>query len=246
MKIGIADYGMNVWYGACFNYADRWSDVKKIGFDGLERLQPISADDALEKAAELKRRGMDFATCLAPNIEHAIKWTAALGKKYIWIDLDGSTDEEFYRRANYQADACEAYGIKAVLHNHLGSRVESQEELERFLEKCPKAGLVFDTGHLAGAYGNPLEIAEKYFDRIISLHVKDFVYKDKENSTWYERLRFCGLGKGEMGDINADVVNYLIKNGYDEWVLIEHDTHLQNPLKDLAESREYLRTKCGI
>ena len=246
MKIGIADFGMNVWYGACYNYEDRLSDVKKIGYDGLERLQPISAEDALDKAAELKRRGMDFATCRAPSFEASIKWTAALGKKYIWIDLDGTSDEEYYRRTNYLADACEAYGLKAILHNHLGSRVETQEQLERFLQNCPKAGLVFDTGHLAGAYGNPLEITEKYLDRIVSLHVKDFVYKDRDNSTWYERLRFCGLGKGEMGDVNAEVVIYLIKNGYDAWVLVEHDTHLQDPLKDLEESRIYLREKCGI
>ncbi len=246
MKVGIADYGMNVWYGSCYSYADRWSDIKKIGYDGLERLQPISADDALEKAAELKRRNMDFATCLAPNIEHAIKWTAALGKKYIWIDLDAGNDEEYYRRVNYQVEACARYGIKAVLHNHLGSRVESQEELERFLVNCPDAGMVFDTGHLAGAGGNVIEIVEKYSERIISLHVKDFVYKDKDADNWWDRLRFCGLGCGEMGDLNAEVINILKKRGYNDWILVEHDTHLQDPLKDLADSREYIRKKCGI
>lgn len=246
MKIGIADYGMNVWYGDCYNYADRWAAIKEIGYDGLERLQPISADDALEKAATLKRMGMDFATCLAPNIEHAIKWTAALGKKYIWIDVNAENDEVYYRRVNYQVDACEKYGIKALLHNHLGARVETQEQLERFLENCPGAGLVFDTGHLAGAGGDVLEITEKYWDRIVSLHVKDFVYKDKNAKEWYERLRFCGLGCGEMGDVNAEAIKILLKHGYNDWILVEHDTHLRDPLADLAESRNYIKTKCGI
>ena len=79
--------------------------------------------------------------------------------------------------------ASSKYGIKAVLHNHLGTRVESQDELERFLTNCPDAGMVFDTGHLAGAGGNVIEITEKYSERIISLHVKDFVYKNKESSS---------------------------------------------------------------
>lgn len=245
MKVGIADYGMNVWYGDCYNYADRWKDVKAIGYDGLERLQPVSADDALEKAAELKRLGMDFATCLAPKIEFSIKWTAALGKKYIWIDLEGESDEVLYRRVNYQTEACAEYGICAALHNHLGSRVETQEQLERFLDKCPRAMLVFDTGHLAGAGGNVTEIAEKYHDRIISLHVKDFVYKDRTKANWQERLRFCGLGCGEMGKQNAEVIKILTGHGYDNWILVEHDTHLREPLADLAESREYIR-KCGF
>ena len=110
----------------------------------------------------------------------------------------------------------------------------------------PDAGMVFDTGHLAGAGGNVIEIVEKYSVRIISLHVKDFVYKNKEASEWYERVRFCGLGCGEMGDLNADVINILKKRGYNDWILVEHDTHLRDPLQDLAESREYIRKKCGI
>ncbi len=35
------------------------------------------------------------------------------------------------------------------------------------------------------------------------------------------------------------------KTGFDGWVFIEHDTHLREPLVDLAVSREYLR-KAGF
>jgi hypothetical protein len=33
--------------------------------------------------------------------------------------------------------------------------------------------------------------------------------------------------------------------GYDGWVFVEQDVHLQDPLKDLAGSREYLK-KAGF
>ena len=57
MKIGIADYGMFVWYGAHFDYEERIAMAKELGYLGLERLYPTSAEDALRKAAWLKRNG---------------------------------------------------------------------------------------------------------------------------------------------------------------------------------------------
>jgi hypothetical protein len=38
MKIGIADYGMNVWDGGCFDYEERALQLKTIGYEGIERL----------------------------------------------------------------------------------------------------------------------------------------------------------------------------------------------------------------
>ena len=46
---------------------------------------------------------------------------------------------------------------------------------------------------------------------------------------------------GNFGLDNAAVMRALQETGYDGWVLVEHDTHLQDPLKDLAVSRQYLR-----
>ena len=43
LKIGVADYGMFVWEGGLFDYEQRLRDIKAIGYDGLERLRPVSA-----------------------------------------------------------------------------------------------------------------------------------------------------------------------------------------------------------
>ena len=40
---------------------------------------------------------------------------------------------------------------------------------------------------------------------------------------------------------NIAVMRALVDVGYDGWVFVEQDTHMQDPLKDLAISREYLR-----
>ena len=39
--------------------------------------------------------------------------------------------------------------------------------------------------------------------------------------------------------------DYIVKKGYEGWVFVEHDTHLRDPLEDLAVSREFLR-RAGI
>lgn len=243
MKIGIADYGMNVWDGGCFDVGERLTNLREIGYEGLERVEAVSADDAIHKAARYRRLGMDFATCRGPSTAASIEWTAGLGKRYVWTAVTGNDFDTFCRQVNSQADACERWGLQAALHNHLGSLVESQEELEEFLRRCPKCGLILDTAHLAAADGDPLEIVRRYPDRLTSMHVKDWLVLKPEVGLdrWPERGRFCELGAGNIGLDNAAVMHALVEVGYDGWVFVEHDTHLQDPLKDLAISREYLR-----
>ena len=44
MKYGVADYGMNVWFGGNYDLEDRLLNLKKIGFNGIERLEAESGD----------------------------------------------------------------------------------------------------------------------------------------------------------------------------------------------------------
>lgn len=247
MKIGIAAYGLDVWRGGRFSSELTYRELKSIGYDGIENLSAANPDELIGAALELRRMGMDFATVSAPKIETSIKWCCAMGKRYVWTNVAGTNDLDlFCRYVNEQIRATDEYGIKTALHNHLGSVVETQEQLDRFMEKCPGAYLILDTAHLAGAGGDVIGTINRYHDRIISYHAKDFVYTDKSQSDWYKRLRFCGLGRGEMGELNADAVKLLTGYGYDEWILVEHDTHLREPMLDYADSREFLRSHAGI
>ncbi len=243
MKFGIADYGMNVWDGGLFDIEERLKGLKKIGYEGTERLEAVSPSDALQKAALYRKIGMDFALCLGPNVQATIQWTAALGKGYVWVEVTSRDFDAFCRQANIQAEICARWGLRAALHNHLGGLVESQKDVETFLARCPKCGLVFDTGHLAAADGDCVEIVKKYPDRIMAVHLKDWLVTNPEIGLdkWGQRGHFCGLGTGNIGLDNAAVMRALAETGYDGWVFVEHDIHLQEPLKDLALSRQYLR-----
>jgi sugar phosphate isomerase/epimerase len=244
MKFGVADFGMNVWDGALFDIEERLTALREIGFDGTERLEVVSEADALTKAAAYRKAGMDFATCRGPNAQVTIQWTAGLGKDYVWTNVNGKDLDTYCRQVNRQVEICAQYGIKVGCHNHMGSPVESHEEVEKFLAECPDAWLIFDTAHLAGADGDCMEIAEKYSERIVAMHMKDWFVTNPEigMDNWTNRGRFCELGAGNVGLDNAAVLRTVVDRGFDGWVHVEQDTHLRNPLEDLSTSREYLRS----
>ena len=242
MKFGIADYGMNVWEGGNFDPEMRWQRLREIGYDGTERLSAISADDAVRKAALLRRLGGDFGTCLGPNPEVSLQWTAAFGKRYVWTSVTGQDFDTFCRQVNLQVEASARWDVRVGLHNHMGSLVETQEQVDAFLARCPGCGLILDTAHLAAVGGDPVGTVRRYPDRLVAIHLKDWLSLTPDAEQWWARGRFCELGAGNIGLDNIAVMRALIDVGYDGWVFVEHDTHLQDPYLDLAISRAYLRT----
>ena len=106
--------------------------------------------------------GMDFAICRGSNAADTITFSAGLGKEYIWVQSTASDFDTFCRHANHQAELAAQYGLKVGIHNHLGTPVETEEQLEEFLARCPNCYIVFDIGHHHAAGGDPLYIIEKY------------------------------------------------------------------------------------
>ena len=247
MKFGIADYGLFVWNGGLYDREEMLLKLKEIGYNGVERIGAHSAADAIHKAGMFRRLGMDFSTCRGPDIQASIQWSVALGKEYVWLSLNDTSrkgDFDLYcRRANILTNSCKRWGIRAAVHNHLGQRIENQRELEDFLTKCPDAGIVFDTGHLAAAGGNPVEIVKKYHERICVMHLKDVFIKDENIGIdkWGKRLRFCELGGGNTDLNNMAVMKALDDVGYNGWIHVEHDTHLRDPYIDLKTSFDLLK-----
>lgn len=241
-KIGVADYGMMVWYGKFYDYDERIANIRAIGYDGLERLHPNSAEDAINKAAKLKSLGMGFATCNAPNPELSIKWSSALGARYVWAELTNGSFDEYLRRVREQTRVANRYGVEVAVHNHLGQPVEQQDQLEYMLKTCPDTKLLFDVGHLARAGGDVEYIATQYYDRIVAYHLKGWQSSDTPDAAeWYDRGYFCGLNQGDTFINNEFVYKNAVERGFDGWVHIEHDTHKRDPLLDLKDSFDVLK-----
>lgn len=245
MKYGVADYGINVYNGGLFDLEERLTMLKSIGFNGIERLEASDSAFALQNAAIFHKMGMDFATARGAQMEQTLNWSCAFGCEYVWITVGPATRnvniDVFCRRANKLLEACKKYNLKGALHNHLGSVIESQDELDYFMKKCPDASLLLDVGHLHGANGDNMKALEKYYDRLASIHFKDVFIKNPDASEWSDRLRFCELGGGNDNFDYQSIAQFLKDKKYDKWVLVEHDTHLNPPVEDLAVSINELK-----
>lgn len=144
-------------------------------------------------------------------------------------------------------------GLLAVLHPHVGTMVETREDVDRVLNGS-QIPLCLDTGHLLIGGTDPLELAKAVPHRIKHAHLKDV------NAALAARVRagevsytdavragiYTPLGTGDI-DISG-IVSVLRDNGFDDWFVMEQDTILdaeptdEGPLRDVRTSVAYLGT----
>ncbi len=144
-------------------------------------------------------------------------------------------------------------GVTAVLHPHVGTMIETGDEVQQVLDGS-WIKLCLDTGHLLIGGTDPAELARQAPERIAHLHLKDVdsTVAAKVRSgqlTYTEAVRqgmYRPLGTGDV-DVPA-IVGYLRARGYDGWYTLEQDTILteepagEGPAADVRTSAEYLRT----
>jgi inosose dehydratase len=157
----------------------------------------------------------------------------------------------FADRVQRAADRCRERGLEGVFHHHLGTDIESAEEVQQLLD-ATDVSLCLDTGHLHLAGGDPLAALREWAPRIRQVHIKD---GSREHAA---RIRAAGgdfaalvaqggfrtLGAGDIDP--AAVVAVLRETGYTGWVVVEQDApetgrDLPALLADQRANREALR-----
>ena len=145
-------------------------------------------------------------------------------------------------------------GITATLHPHVGTMVETTDDVERVIDGSG-IGLCLDTGHLLIGGADPVALAAGHARRIRHTHLKDvdvsWARRVQSGAVTYtEAVRqgmYRPLGQGDV-DIAA-IVGSLEGAGYDGWYVLEQDTILPGPLgagelgpiADVRASIEHLR-----
>ena len=144
-------------------------------------------------------------------------------------------------------------GVRAVLHPHVGTMIETGDEVRHVLDGSGIA-LCLDTGHLLIGGTDPAELARQAPERIAHLHLKDVDSRlaakvQSGQLTYGDAVRqgmYRPLGTGDV-DIPA-IVGHVRAHGYNGWYTLEQDTILtedpqdEGPVADVRASAEYLRT----
>ena len=164
-----------------------------------------------------------------------------VGWDTLLANLDRLVDLATYRR------------VTAVLHPHVGTMIETGDEVQQVLDGS-WIKLCLDTGHLLIGGTDPAGLARQAPERIAHLHLKDVdsTLAAKVRSgrlTYTEAVRrgmYRPLGTGDV-DVPA-IVGHLRARGYTGWYTLEQDTILteeptgEGPATDVQASAEYLRT----
>ena len=142
--------------------------------------------------------------------------------------------KQFCERLDAVAQALETQGLNMAYHHHMGTVIQSEDEVDRMMDSTSKVGLLLDSGHLTFAGGDPLRALKRHAKRIVHVHCKD-IRKEKLAQARRQDMSFLEAVLGDVfavpGDGSIDfapLLEGLAKAGYRGWLVVEAD---QDPAK---------------
>ena len=179
--------------------------------------------------------------------------TPVFENKYVMSDSEW---EKFAKGMNRLGEIANSMGINLVFHHHMGTVVQSAEEVDRMMDMTDpdKFSLLFDSGHLAYCGADYIEVLKKHVKRVKHVHLKD-IRKNVVDKVRKERLSFLqGVREGAFtvpGDGCIDfspIFDILNKSGYEGWMIVEaeQDPAKANPLEYALNARKYIAEKAGL
>lgn len=223
-----------------------------------EARHEASAADAVRTATQLATVGGPDAVVVLGNDPYGNpRRTAVAGRVG---PEDGMTDAQwavFARGAEHVARRVrDEAGIRTVLHQHIGTLIETEAETRRLLDLTDPSllGLCLDTGHWTfGTGGDPAVALRELRDRVWHVHFKDcdpVVAAASRAQQWDGPTSvghgvFCELGRGCV-DFPA-VLAALTEIGYEGWIVVEQDVlpGMGTPAESAQRNRAYLRSIGG-
>ncbi|KGD96899.1 myo-inosose-2 dehydratase [Rhizobium sp. YS-1r] len=140
------------------------------------------------------------------------------------------------------AEYAASQAITLVYHHHMGTIVESEDEIDKLMENTgPHTKLLLDTGHCLFGGGDPERVAKKYMGRVGHIHAKnvrpEIARQVREgNLSFLEGVRrgvFTVPGDRQGGVDFPPVLEIAAEHNYQGWLVIEaeQDPDVRNPFE---------------
>jgi len=253
------ELGMKQLAGLGFGACETFTHVALEYEDKVEDFQEILAGSGLRLSA-LYGGGQftnpDVAETVIAHNARVARFLAANGVDRIVFGPGGprqdggTTREGLVQAAKTMGEAgrrCLDVGVKACLHPHLFTEIETRDELDFIMEHTDPEVIGFtpDTAHLTAAGMDAAEVIRTYADRLDYVHVKDLrpgfdrAMGFKVESGGEQLPIFCELGLGTI-DLPR-IFDTLVDIGYAGWVTVEIDQSTTTPEQSLRICRDYLQ-----
>ena len=124
----------------------------------------------------------------------------------------------------------ERHGIRLAYHHHMGTVVETADDIEAFMTHAgPNTWLLLDTGHAAFAGIDPAALAERHMDRAVHIHAKNVrpailrrAPADGLSFLQAVRLGVFTVPGDDEGCVDfAAVLRAAARHGYSGWLIAE-------------------------
>ncbi|BDD08103.1 inosose dehydratase [Fulvitalea axinellae] len=146
-------------------------------------------------------------------------------------------------------------GIKLAFHHHMGTGIQSMEEVDRMLDSTDPENvfLNYDCGHFTFAGEDPVMALKKYIGRTAHVHLKD-VRPAVLESVKADKKSFLDAVVAGVFTVPGDpdgcidfpaLFDILDQNDYSGWILVEaeQDPAIANPLEYAIIARKYIQQR---
>lgn len=174
----------------------------------------------------------------------------------VYVEKPTFTDsewEELCNGLNELGVIAEQYDLKLVYHHHLGTGVQTIEEVTRLMENTDPehVHLLYDTGHIFVSDGDYMTLLTTHRDRVKHVHFKDVrntvMDECRNQGKSFVQSFLSGLFT-VPGDGCIDFTNpykVLLNSNYEGWIVIEaeQDPSVAHPLEYALKARRYIDEK---
>lgn len=202
--------------------------------------RPVEAEIAAVRPHLARLKANGCRVCIACECSNSVH-----GRRDVAVNdrprLDAAGMAAFGARIEAFAAWLAGEGVTLAYHHHMGTVVESPDEIDAFMAATgPATHLLFDAGHCAFGGGDPAAVLRRHVGRVAHVHAKN-IRRPVTERVRAEGLSFLeGVLAGAFtvpGDPEGAIdflplMQILAGAGYDGWLVIEaeQDPALRNPL----------------
>jgi len=193
-----------------------------------------SQEEITAALGKLKAAGLTLSSCgvVYMTKEEEVRNAFAYAKKAGIKMMVGVPEEPLLPLAEQMVKETD---ISLAIHNHgpTDKRYPSPESAYKLIADMDKRmGLCIDVGHTQRLGLDPAVEVDRFFDRLLDVHIKDVTSADAQGTT-------VEMGRGVI-DI-PKLLKTLIGRKYSGILHLEHEKDQKDPLPGVAESVGYLR-----
>jgi inosose dehydratase len=141
------------------------------------------------------------------------------------------------------AEVLKGEGVRAGAHNHVGTWLETEYEIDYLMEQTDPSllGASFDVGHLAWAGIDYVELIRRYRERMIDVHLKDLdlsiaAASRARPTTYYTVADQRFFLEPGLGDLDLAGVLSALGDDFGGWLIIEVDRASMEPFRSARYS----------